>query len=274
MPARGGETTTDRVFSVRLRPSSERRSETLSSRPATLVLPACSIQTNASEKRRAGASPYRKTPSPRFASQSAAASPTRRRKNFSVRKKVVAGPFPRARRRMQSARQKHVFPEKHSLCHHMFYEHVISHSIHMPGSLLLTHTVTLHPPCGAKVSASVVLLCPDCSSTEIFQNVKTKNTIASQLIYFFHNLIFPCVPIFFHDIVGCLHPLVPKGYSAQNRSGLPEQFGPRSAPETVSAHARRPSGGRKSEKRNARQQNKHARQTERRLLRLFRRRAR
>lgn len=175
---------------------------------------------------------------------------------------------------MQSARQKHVFPEKHSLCHHMFYEHVISHSIHMPGSLLLTHTVTLHPPCGAKVSASVVLLYPDRSSTKIFQNVKTKkyHRIATNL--FFHNLIFPCVPIFFHDIVSCLHPLVPKGYSAPNRSGLPEQFGPRSAPEPFRLMRVALPGAASQEKRNARQQNKHARQTERRLLRLFRRRAR
>lgn len=142
-------------------------------------------------------------------------------KNFlPTEKKIDARPFPRVRRLMKSARQKRVFPEKHSSCHHIFYEHVISHSISMPGTLLLTHTVTLHPPCGEKVSASVVLLCPARSSTESFQNVKKKKYHGITINLFFHNLIFPCVPIFFHDIVGRLYPpFVPRGYGAPNRCG-------------------------------------------------------
>lgn len=141
-------------------------------------------------------------------------------KIFADRKKSTRVLFPRVRRLMKSARQKRVFPEKHSSCHHIFYEHVISHSISMPGTLLLTHTVTLHPPCGAKVSASVVLLCPARSSTESFQNVKKKKYHGITINLFFHNLIFPCVPIFFHDIVGCLYPpFVPRGYGAPNRRG-------------------------------------------------------
>ena len=142
---------------------------------------------------------------------------------------------------MKSARQKRVFPEKHSSCHHIFYEHVISHSISMPGTLLLTHTVTLHPPFGEKVSASVVLLCPTRSSTESFQNVKKKKYHGITINLFFHNLIFPCVTIFFHDIVGCLYPpLCSQGVRRAepvrlclNNSGpvpLQSRFGPCASP--------------------------------------------
>lgn len=175
---------------------------------------------NASANAAPKSSPRKKPPCPRAASQLAAIPPAQRRKIFADRKKIDARPFPRVRRLMKSARQKRVFPEKHSSCHHIFYEHVISHGISMPGTLLLTHTVTLHPPCGEKVSASVVLLCPTRSSTESFQNVKKKKYHGITINLFFHNLIFPCVTIFFHDIVGCLYPpFVPRGYGAPNRCG-------------------------------------------------------
>lgn len=184
--------------------------------------------------------PLEKTPCPRNASQSEEASPTRRQKIFYRPKKIDARPFPRDRRLMKSARQKRVFPEKHSSCHHIFYEHIISHSISMPGTLLLTHAVTLHPPCGEKVSASVVLLCPSRSSTESFQNVKTKKYHGDATNLFFHNLIFPCVTIFFHDIVGCLYHLCSQGVQRAeparpclNKSGpapLQSRFGPCASP--------------------------------------------
>lgn len=175
---------------------------------------------NASANAAPKSSPRKKTPCPRAASQLAAIPPAQRRKIFADRKKIDARPFPRARRLMKSARQKRVFPEKHSLCHHMFYEHVISHGISMPGTLLLTHTVTLHPPCGEKVSASVVLLCPARSSTESFQNVKKKKYHGITINLFFHNLIFPCVPIFFHDIVSRLYPPLFPGGTARRTGGL------------------------------------------------------
>ena len=195
---------------------------------------------NASAKRRAGELPSKKRPAPEMHRRVRKLRRPGAKKFFTDRKKIDARPFPRDRRLMKSARQKRVFPEKHSSCHHIFYEHIISHSISMPGTLLLTHAVTLHPPCGEKVSASVVLLCPSRSSTESFQNVKTKKYHGDATNLFFHNLIFPCVTIFFHDIVGCLYHLCSQGVQRAeparpclNKSGpapLQSRFGPCASP--------------------------------------------